>query len=230
MQLRHLQHFVGIVEEMTSAPAARRVCITQPALSRGLWNATAYARRPPMIMRLLLVTLTLAVSSCASRPSDDSLGQPWPRSGASIHDRVRAEILDLYARYAMYADASAGEAYATLFAENGEIVMGSLRITGRPALARRISSKGNQTIHLQGSPVLVQLSADRMVAHTPVILGVRANHVSSGPGRPEPPTFSFSFYDDELVRTSSGWRFIRRVARPAPALTQDLLKSAEDRR
>jgi hypothetical protein len=182
-----------------------------------------------MTMRLLLVTLMLAVSSCASRPIGDPFGQPWPRSGASIHDRARVEILDLYSRYAMYADASAGEAYAALFAENGEIVMGSLRITGRPALAQRINSKGNQTIHLQGSPVLVQLSADRMVAHTPVILGARANQASSGVGRPEPPTFSFSFYDDELIRTSSGWRFVRRIARPAPALSQAFLTPAEDR-
>lgn len=182
-----------------------------------------------MIMRLLLVTLVLAMSSCASRPIDDPLGQPWPRSGSSIHDRARVEILDLYARYAMYADASAGEAYAALFAENGEIVMGSLRITGRPALAQRINSKGNQTIHLQGSPVLVQLSADRMVARTPVVLGARAKAVSSGTGLPEPPTFGFSFYDDELIRTPSGWRFVRRIARPAPALTQVFLTSAEDR-
>jgi hypothetical protein len=145
-----------------------------------------------MIMRQLLVSLLLALTGCDSRSIDDSSGQSWPRSGASIHDRARVEILDLYARYAMYADASAGQAYAALFADNGEIVMGSLHITSRAALAQRINGKGNQTIHLQGSPVLVQLSPDLMVARTPVTLGVRANQTTPGTGSPQPPTFSFS--------------------------------------
>lgn len=176
-----------------------------------------------MITKLILFTLTLALSGCVSRSLGGSFGQSWPRSGASINADVRVEILDLYARYATYADACAGEAYAALFSESGEIVMGPLRIMGRRALAQRINSKRNQTIHLQGSPVLVQLTPDRMVASTPVILGTRANQVGTSAALPEPPTFIISFYDDELIRTSSGWRFVRRIARPAPALSQDFL-------
>jgi hypothetical protein len=177
-----------------------------------------------MKLQLLLATFLIFLGGCAVIPGRAALDGSWPVTGASIDAAIRDEVSDLYARYSLYADAPAGEAYAALFSEQGEIVMGPLRITGRDALARRIGDKSRQTIHLQGAPVLVQLGPDRIIARTPVILGTRALAKDPVDGNSGLPTLQFSFYDDELIRTARGWKFERRTARTSPTPTAEFLR------
>lgn len=172
------------------------------------------------MVRICSLVLLLLVAGCVSSGPQSSGGVGWPRSGGAIEVRDRLEVLDLYARYALYADAPAGEAYASLFTEDGGIQMGEQRILGRAALAARIGGKTQRTLHLQGHPVLVQLAPDRMVARTEVILATRA---AAGAGQDSPPSFTLAVYQDELARTPTGWRFVRRSAGPSAELSPEFL-------
>jgi hypothetical protein len=122
------------------------------------------------------------------------------------------EIQQLYARYNMSIDAGDGEAYAATFTPDGVFN----KITGHDGLAAFVRNwhdnmKGanmrhwNTNLAIMGTPE----GASGAVYLLLVDVSVR------------PPAISAAAkYEDQLVKTSAGWRFKTRVTKgegPAPA-------------
>lgn len=133
----------------------------------------------------------------------------WPRRGGAIPYPVRADILDLIARYASYWEFRACRAWAELFTPDG--VFQDVR--GRAALEAACRAAGERTdeqrdsIHAQTNTMLVQLSDDRVHGLTHVVFGSHRAGVA-GSAR----FVGYGDYHDVFVRTPEGWRFASRRA------------------
>ncbi len=116
-------------------------------------------------------------------------------------------IHQLFIDYGEHLDAGNFDAYADLFAADGEVLLGPLgRAKGREAIkalmTEMLADRVGTTYHLISSPRVV-LDGDR--ATSTVMWTVLAR---SGTNTPEIP--SVGRHVDELVRTAEGWRFQRR--------------------
>ena len=136
--------------------------------------------------------------------SDESSGP------ASIEDRLRRaedllEIQQLFIQYGRYLDAGDFAAYASLFAEDGEILLGPVGRAKGPteieALMSKTGGAGN-SYHLITGPV-VQLDGDR--AESEVMWTVLTRDPD---GRPH--VSMTGRHRDELVRENGRWKFRRR--------------------
>lgn len=156
----------------------------------------------------MLVPATAKAADCATHAPAVAPAGEWPRTGAAIEARDRTDIEDLMARYAIYADAGEGAAFASTFTPDGELAFGGLTIRGQAALAARMSAKTRRTLHLAGAPVLVQIAPDRVKARSRLLF--IAEDAASGGQSVQ--TIGFSTYADEIVRTCAGWKFARREA------------------
>ena len=131
---------------------------------------------------------------------------------ASVHERLRRledleEIRQLFIDYGHHLDTGDFEAYAALFADDGEVLLGPIgRAKGRPAIvalmtAIRARAK-TPSHHLVTSPI-VRLDGDQA-----------ASEVQWTVIRPAPDgtlqVAMFGRHHDELVRERWRWRIRRR--------------------
>ena len=136
---------------------------------------------------------------------------PFPRRGGAIPCEVRADILDLIARYANYWEFRLSREWAALFTEDG--VFQDVR--GREALEAVCRAAGERAdalrdaIHAQTNTMLVQVADDRVVGLTNVVFG---SHEAGVPGSAR--LTGYGDYHDVFVRTPEGWRFASRRACP----------------
>jgi 3-phenylpropionate/cinnamic acid dioxygenase small subunit len=119
-----------------------------------------------------------------------------------------AAIQQLFIDYGAYLDAHDFESYATLFAEEGEVLLGPLGRAKGPqeirALMEGTMPPGSaQSFHVISNPV-VTLDGDR--ARTQVMWTVIQ---PDGSGRPQ--VGMFGHHRDELVRVEGRWKFLRRA-------------------
>ena len=129
-----------------------------------------------------------------------------------LEERVRrledlAAIHQLFIDYGAYLDAHDFEAYSSLFAEDGEILLGPLgRAQGREQIrtmmAGTMPGGPGQSYHVISSPV-VALGEDR--AEAKVMWTVIQRDPS---GRPQ--VGMIGHHRDELVRRDGRWLFQRR--------------------
>ena len=155
-----------------------------------------------------------------------------PRSGADVSLGTRLEIGDLLARYALYADANSGAAFASLFTEDGELVFEGRVVKGKAALARHIGQKTNRTVHLAGAPLLVQLSPTHVRVRSELIFmaeSVRRDRPDDHREGGNPPSIGFSTYEDDIVLTAAGWKIRRREAGASMPLDPAFLPQVADR-
>jgi uncharacterized protein (TIGR02246 family) len=120
------------------------------------------------------------------------------------------EIRRLFVDYGRHLDAGDVDAYAALFADDGEVLLGPIgRAKGRPAIAelmRKVKSRAKgPSFHLVTNPV-IELDGDR--ATSEVLWTVIR---PGGDGRLE--VTMFGRHQDELVRERGWWRFLRRRGR-----------------
>ena len=120
------------------------------------------------------------------------------------------EIRQLFVDYGRLLDAGDVDAYAALFADEGEVLLGPIgRAKGRAAIAelmRKVKSRATaRSFHLVTNPV-IQLAGDR--ATSEVLWTVIR---PGGDGRLE--VTMFGRHEDELVRERGRWRFLRRRGR-----------------
>lgn len=136
----------------------------------------------------------------------------------AINSGDRAQILDLIARYGHYFDIHEPEAWASLFTGDGEL---SFPLSTDP-LGPRYEIKGHDQlvafasynsqpdqvgIHFPGPTILVRTGARRVLARTPVAIGVVKTNTFFG------ATFNgYGVYEDVIVKTKNGWRFKKRTA------------------
>lgn len=120
----------------------------------------------------------------------------------------RAEIHELYARYAHSFDAGDGEGYAAVFTDDGVFSLGAERdVRGAVELAAFVGERGDATpgITHHTTNILLDETADGVRGAAYVIV------LRTSPG--EPLRFrNMGRYDDDIVRQPDGtWRFRRRV-------------------
>jgi uncharacterized protein (TIGR02246 family) len=132
-----------------------------------------------------------------------------------VHERLRRledleEIRQLFIDYGRHLDAGDVEAYATLFADDGEILLGPIgRAKGREAIVAlmtkvRDRAKG-PSFHLVTNPV-VHLDGDR--ATSEVLWTVIRPDAD---GKLEVAMLGRHY--DDLVRERGRWRFLKRRGR-----------------
>jgi 3-phenylpropionate/cinnamic acid dioxygenase small subunit len=117
------------------------------------------------------------------------------------------EIHQLFIDYGMHLDAGDFEAYSSLFASDGEVMMGPLgRATGPAAIkelmVKAIGDKVGSTFHVISSP-MVQLDGDHAASKVmwTVVNRDENNHAV---------LMAIGHHRDELVRENGRWRFKKR--------------------
>jgi len=118
-----------------------------------------------------------------------------------------AAITQLFIDYGRYLDAGNFAAYAKLFADDGEVLLGPMgRATGPVAIQalmeQMLGSTVGNSYHLISSP-MITLDGDSATSST---MWTVFNRSESG----EPQATMIGRHEDVLVRTSAGWRFKRR--------------------
>jgi uncharacterized protein (TIGR02246 family) len=131
---------------------------------------------------------------------------------AELRDRVRRledleEIRQLFVDYGRFLDTGDVAAYAGLFADEGEVLLGPVGRARGPAaiealLTKALAGRVGTTFHLVTSPV-VDVQGDEATSE------VMWTVVAAGEdGRPA--VTSLGFHKDDLVRDRGRWRFARR--------------------
>jgi len=115
-------------------------------------------------------------------------------------------IHQLFVDYGRHLDAGDVDAYASLFAEDGEVLLGPLgRAKGREAIRQlmgRALGQPGSSYHIVSSPQ-VALDGDRATAS--VMWSVIARGAEGAPA-----LTMVGRHVDELRRERDGWRFVRR--------------------
>jgi uncharacterized protein (TIGR02246 family) len=115
-------------------------------------------------------------------------------------------IHQLFVDYGRHLDAGDLDAYASLFAEDGEVLLGPLgRAKGRAAIRElmgRSLARPGGSYHIISSPQVV-LDGDRATAT--VMWSVIARTAAGGAA-----LTMVGHHADELRREPDGWRFVRR--------------------
>lgn len=120
------------------------------------------------------------------------------------------EIRQLFVDYGRHLDAGDVEAYAALFADDGEVLLGPIgRAKGRAAIVElmtRVKARSTTpSFHLVTNPVIA-LDGDRATAE---VLWTVIRPSASGTLE----VAMFGRHQDELVRERGRWRFLRRRGR-----------------
>jgi uncharacterized protein (TIGR02246 family) len=116
-------------------------------------------------------------------------------------------IHQLFVDYGRHLDAGDIEAYASLFADDGEVLLGPLgRARGRAAIkelmTRALAGPKGSSFHIISSP---QVSLDGDFATATVMWSVIARTAEGGAA-----LTMVGRHVDELRRERDGWRFVRR--------------------
>lgn len=116
-------------------------------------------------------------------------------------------IQQLFIDYGRYLDAGDFDAYASLFCEDGEVLLGPLgRAQGRSAIkdlmTRTLTGRQGSSYHIISSPQVV-LDGDRATAT--VMWTVIARTAEGGAA-----LAMVGHHEDVLRRERDGWRFARR--------------------
>lgn len=141
---------------------------------------------------------------------------------ASLAQRLRRledldEIRQLFVDYGRHLDAGDVEAYAELFADDGEILLGPIgRAKGRPAIVELMTKVRERartpSFHLVTNPV-IRLDGDRATAE---VLWTVIRPDAEG----KLEVAMFGRHLDELVRERGRWRFAKRRGKiDVPAAT-----------
>jgi len=140
----------------------------------------------------------------------------WKHAGGmtetTLEDRVRRmedllAIQQLFVDYGEHLDSGDFAAYAQLFAEDGEVLLGPMgRATGREAIqelmTRTLGDRVGTTFHIVTSP-RVKLDGDTATSTVMwTVVGTGDENALAVP--------MVGHHIDDLVRTAEGWRFQRR--------------------
>lgn len=144
------------------------------------------------------------------------------QSGTTVSRDDRADIHELYARYAHAIDSGDGAGYLGVFTEDGVFVMAGDHPDGGRTLTAAQIAKGARR---RERPKITHYYSNIVIDPTPegargqvylLLLDLQKNGtISSG-----------SYCDDTLVKTKDGWRFQRRVCYREPGPPQPAERSA----
>jgi len=127
---------------------------------------------------------------------------------------LKAEIAELLTRYIALNDAGDWDAVAALYTEEGRMNRPTAPqdfITGRAAILQAFRARAPRSARHIIANVLVTLESESRASATSQILLFSAQAAATG-GLPvqsaQPPLIGS--YQDKLLRTSQGWRFLER--------------------
>jgi uncharacterized protein (TIGR02246 family) len=122
---------------------------------------------------------------------------------------AESEIRQLLGRYCQCTDDGNAEEWAGLFAEEGAFITSSGRIEGRNALREWQDQvlKSARMRHLMVNPVILVDSPDSARSRVDLQL-LKADDDKWS-------VLAIARYNDRLVKTTEGWRFLERVATKA---------------
>jgi hypothetical protein len=116
------------------------------------------------------------------------------------------EIRQLFVDYGHHLDRGDFRAYAQLFAEDGELLLGPVgRAKGQreiEAMMRRVGGGGGNSLHLITSP-MVNLDRDQATSH---VMWTVISPSADG----KPVVRMVGHHEDDLVRENGRWKFRRR--------------------
>jgi hypothetical protein len=132
---------------------------------------------------------------------------------------ARAAIAELITRHAELNDAGDWDAVAALYTEDGRMSRPSAPdhfISGREAILAAFKARPRRASRHIVANVLVTLEGESRARATSQIVLFTGYAADNGDG--SPPMLSagpphIGTYDDTLVKTSAGWRFIERRGR-----------------
>jgi uncharacterized protein (TIGR02246 family) len=117
---------------------------------------------------------------------------------------ARTRIRELTATYNRCFDAGDAEGFANTFVPDGALeIVGGPVIAGHEALRDMCRSTPRTVGHVTVNAV-VTVDGDRATQRCTLLVLDRSS---------PPKLMATGSYDDDLVRTDEGWRFVRRVAR-----------------
>ena len=128
----------------------------------------------------------------------EKLSPPAAREVAAACERL---CLD----YAHFADAGRMDAWAGLFAEDGELVLFGQTHKGRAAIHAAVGAGAGGTLHVTSNICIDVLSEDVAEGTAYVVAYVKAQPAST----PLTP-MAIGVYRDRYRRAADGWRFARR--------------------
>lgn len=147
-------------------------------------------------------------------PYRDQTSAAAPAVPEAVSPKDRAEILDLYARYAFYVDQRQSQAWASLFVPDGELRAptgvdgGRMVIKGTAKLAQAIEDwgkSGKTAIHAMMAPVLIKVADGHVRALTTVMTG------KIDPARAYAANFNgYGMSYDDIVKVNGRWLFQTR--------------------
>lgn len=115
----------------------------------------------------------------------------------------RDEIRDVLARYCLYIDTGAVDAWAELFTEDGVFAgVADTPMVGREALAKFAESIAPRGLHHVVSNEVIEVDGDKAACRASVLVFSNRSVVTSGR------------YEDDLVRVDGSWRLARRTFTP----------------
>ena len=167
------------------------------------------------VVRPLCATLIFAITIGLNADSGAA-----PQQGIALPYEDRAEIDDLLSRYSYYIDSRAGEAFASTFTADGTLEFPGVVVKGHDQLVTFGSRPVEDKIrfHFVGSILLVRVAADHVRARSMVIIGMRDIQGTA------PATFDgVGVYEDDIVKTGSGWKFAARHADATLPLSPEFL-------
>lgn len=173
----------------------------------------------------LLAALALAPALALAQTNNLTLEQRLQRVEDEL--AIRRILVD----YAATQDARDYDAYAALFAKEGEWVNGKTVYKGREAIKKMLVSLygtpppgyvNNENYHLTSNPQ-IDVSGDRATARSRHLLVMR------GPNGHPMPVLA-GRYEDEFIREDGEWKILRRVDYPVMPTAEEWMKFIRERR
>lgn len=157
-------------------------------------------------------------------------------SGLTVEQRLQrledeAAIRRILIDYAATQDARDYDAYAALFAKDGEWVNGKSVYKGRPAIRQLLVGLygtppsgyvNTESFHLTYNPQ-IELNGDRATARSRHLLIMRG-------AKGEPTPMLAGRYEDELIREDGQWKILRRVDYPVMPTADEWMKVIRERK
>jgi hypothetical protein len=137
------------------------------------------------------------------------------QSGKALSRNDRAEIQELYARYAHAIDTGNGQAYIGVFTDDGVLQS----VTGGPDSFTMNIADIAKRAKLRERPKITHFYSNIVIDPAPE--GARGQaYVLLLDLQKNPAITSGSLCDDSIVKTKAGWKFKKRVCYREPGPTQ----------
>ena len=136
---------------------------------------------------------------------------------------IKFEIIDLVHAYALYRDNDNAVGYASVFAEDGKLIVRGNAVEGRKAIQARLENATTKSIgmHMMGTSHIEIVDADNAtgVHYAEVYSYTPKEDEEPGVYLVDGPRF-FGKYIDVYARTDEGWKITERKFTPVFTTTQ----------